>query len=183
MLSLLIGCIKNYGPKTIYHDFWPRLMERKGECVCIFTSCYYKLCRIAIIFLITVITRGSLSIEGYGDYNVLVGARDGRTQSACAFFFFFFPTLQTHPPKNLNIWSLIPSDTVKSPGFFKPRGTHKGAKQPLKKKKKKSFVTKIRWKVPNENIHGEASFYYYYYFLCVFCFYFVFILTFIFLFI
>jgi hypothetical protein len=35
-----------------------------------------------------------------------------------------------------------PSDTVKSPGFFKPKGTHKGAKQPFKKKKE--FVMKIR---------------------------------------
>ncbi len=30
---------------------------------------------------------------------------------------------------------------------------------------------KIRWKVPHENIHGEASFYLFYFlFLCIFCF-------------
>jgi hypothetical protein len=32
----------------------------------------------------------------------LVGTRDGRTQSAHACL-FFFPSLQTHPPKNLKI--------------------------------------------------------------------------------
>ncbi len=42
---------------------------------------------------------------------------------------FFFSFTPNPSPKNLKIWSLIPSDTVKSPGFFKPRGTHKGPKQ------------------------------------------------------
>jgi hypothetical protein len=45
-----------------------------------------------------------------GTYSVLVGARDGRRQSARACL-FFFPSLQTHPPKNLKIWSLIPSSS------------------------------------------------------------------------
>jgi hypothetical protein len=35
-----------------------------------------------------------------------VGARDGRTQSARACL-FFFPSPQTHPPKNLKFLSLI----------------------------------------------------------------------------
>jgi RsiW-degrading membrane proteinase PrsW (M82 family) len=102
---------------------------------------------------------------------LLVGARDGRTQFARACL-FFFPSPQTHPPKNLKIWSLIPSDIVKSPSFFKPRGTHKGPKQPFFFFFFLNFVMKILWNVANENIHGEASFYYYYYYLCVFCFYF-----------
>jgi hypothetical protein len=62
--------------------------------------------------------------------------------------FFFFPSPQTHPPKNLKIWRLIPSDTVKSPGFFKLRGTHKGSKQPLKKNKKKNLWWKFIEKSP-----------------------------------
>ncbi len=64
-------------------------------------------------------------------------------------------------------WCPWPSDTMKSPGFFKPRGTHKGTKQPLFffNLFLINFVTNIRWKVHNENIHGEASFYYYY-FMC-----------------
>ncbi len=39
-----------------------------------------------------------------------MGARDSRTQSARACL-FFFPSLQTHPQKNLKIWSLIPSSS------------------------------------------------------------------------
>jgi hypothetical protein len=50
-----------------------------------------------------------------------------------------------------------PSDTVKSPGFFKPRQTHKGVKQLVLFLFYLFFVKKIRWKVPHENIHGEAS--------------------------
>ncbi len=46
-------------------------MEAKGEYGCIFTSCYYQLCHIAIIFLLASHHTRSLSIEGYGDYNVL----------------------------------------------------------------------------------------------------------------
>jgi len=75
---------------------------------------------------------------------ILVGTRDGRTQSARAWLFFFlhldglktpiytqtifdggiqkkvkepqpkpplYPSPQTHPPKNLKIWSLIPSSS------------------------------------------------------------------------
>jgi hypothetical protein len=36
-----------------------------------------------------------------------------------------------------------PSDTAKSPGFFKPRATHKGAKQPFFF----SFFLKILWRI------------------------------------
>jgi O-antigen ligase len=55
---------------------------------------------------------------------------------------------------------------VKSPGFFKPRGTHKGTKQPF------FFFNLFIYlflKFPNENIHGEANFYVFSVFiLCLF---------------
>jgi hypothetical protein len=111
-------------------------------------------------------------------YNTLVGARDGRTQSARACL-FFFPSPQTHPPKNLKIWSLIPSDTMKSPGFFKPRGIHKGPKQAFyfyfKKNCDENLLKSLQW--------WWSELLLLLLLLCVFCFYFVFIFTFIFLFI